>query len=227
MSKKPQIPEGVALLSILLVGMNVLGLFWFSTSVARMANYLENVVTEDEAGTFPDAPLEDIAALADSDSEVRPHGGPRIPGIIDPDLCRPDQIDVADEALVIGIEFNGLSRAYLVDAFDGRRLSGEDPSVQVVNDVLGDVPLTVAHCHRTHSTRVLTQPRDAGQPVRPLSVNIGGFRNGLLLVIGNLSYPHHAKDMPLVDVPFMTTTWSRWKAEHPDSLVYTGRPCES
>ncbi len=232
MSEKSSIPEGVAILSILLVGINILGLFWISASLSRMAVSLRSL--EPAASTIvapvdvPSIPAGDSSPYVSPFVDVSPRAGLKVQGVVHPSLCLPEQVSLPPDALVIGVEVNGEPRAYVVEAFEVFEVDDpNDLSVHVVNDVLGNEPVSITHCNLTHSTRVLTHLVEPGDHAEPLDVRVGGWENGMLLVVDNALYSHHATDVPLVDVPYLTTTWGHWLADHPDSLVYTGHPCDS
>lgn len=232
MSEKSSVPEGVAILSILLVGVNILGLFWISASLSRMATSLHSLgPVAAHVATTPEIPAvldENSSPYVSPFVDVSPRAGLKVKGVVQPSLCQPDQVSLPPDELVIGIEVNGEPRAYVVEAFEVFEVHDpNDLSVHVVNDILGNEPISITHCNLTHSTRVLTHVAESGRQVEPLDVRVGGWENGMLLVVDNALYSHHAPEVPLVDVPYLTTTWGHWLADHPDSLVYTGDPCDS
>src|SRR6478672_4712586 len=101
--------------------------------------------------------------------------GPVATPFITPGKVRPPTIAAAEAGLgddepVIGVVAGGRARAYRVGAFVG--VTG-----QVVNDVVGGVPVTVTHCNQTGCSRVFT-----GDGSDPLPVLTGGYMEGLLLM---------------------------------------------
>jgi hypothetical protein len=212
MSESFTISKRIVLLCLVLTGLNIVVLLSVSFAVFGLTREIGAVSRANlPPGDFPDAP---------------PHANIRIPGVTRPRLCPPDQVDLARDELVIGVEVNGQPRAYLVKAFEVDDVASvRDLSAHIVNDIVGESPVSITHCNRTHSTRVFTYPPGAGVPGEPMDVCVGGWNDGMVVVVGNSAYPQHAEEIPLVDLPFLTTTWSRWQAEHPDSLVYTGDPC--
>ena len=62
---------------------------------------------------------------------------------------------IEPQDLVIGVELNGNARAYRLAAFD-------DPSGHLVNDLMGDVPVSVAYSNLSRCVRVYTGPRNSG-----------------------------------------------------------------
>lgn len=171
-----------------------------------------------------------------------------IPGLTASRLLRPDQIQLADDEQVIGVTVDGESRAYVVSSFEINGIQRvEDISAHLVNDVIAGRPICVTHCDRSHSTRVLTLARNKSESSVPetraqdpsvqessaketptpessatksLDVRIGGWQESMVLVVDGSRYPHHSPDIPLADVQFTTTTWGKWRAEHPETLVY-------
>jgi hypothetical protein len=138
------------------------------------------------------------------------------PGVVNPLVFNAMDAKLPDDELVIGVTVNGESRAYLRGAFE--RLSTR----HVVNDVIGSIALTVAHCDRTGCTRVFAKEAAKG----PLDVRIGGFTvdDGLFLIYDGQRYPQTAADIPLDEIPYVETTWRQWRLDHPHTLVYLGVP---
>lgn len=146
-----------------------------------------------------------------------------IPGVSAPMLYPADQVKLSDEDRVIGVVVDNEPRAYVLDAFAVRGMQRkEDVGVHIVNDYFGSRPICVTHCDRTHSTRVLTTKRPDPTAVGPIDLRVGGWTKGMLLVIDGRRYEHHSDELPLADVEYVTTTWGKWRADHPETLVYTG-----
>lgn len=142
------------------------------------------------------------------------------PGIQNPIFITAAEADLADERVVIGVVVSGEARAYLRDAFDG-------PTRHVVNDLFGSTPVTITHCDRRCSTRVLTQLLETQ---KPLNIRVGGWSYDdamLILIVNERKYTQTAADLPLADVPFSEVTWGEWRQEHPESLVYLGPSMDS
>jgi hypothetical protein len=130
---------------------------------------------------------------------------------------------LADDAAVIGVSAGGKHRAYLVRAFAGTMH-------HVVNDLLGDRPVSVTYCDRTRCTRVFAGARRGD----PLDIFLGGFyRDDMMIRTGSGGMYHHSSGEPInaVSPPFPyptyaheVTTWKKWRTAHPDTDVYTGEP---
>jgi hypothetical protein len=135
---------------------------------------------------------------------------------------------VPDDAVVIGVEVGSVARAYVVQAFEVRNLrpadAQQDPEVakvlgrHVVNDVIDGTAISVTHCDRNRCTRVLTDADSA----EALEIGVGGWDDGMLLLIDGERVPQAAQDVPFEDVPFEVTTWEQWREEHPHTDVYIG-----
>jgi Protein of unknown function (DUF3179) len=147
-----------------------------------------------------------------------------MPGILRPPTTPADEAKLADDAEVIGVSAAGRHRAYVLSAFTG-------PARHVVNDLLGDLPVTVTHCDQTHCTRVFH-----GEPKGDaLTISVGGLWEGRLLVRSHgrfydqetgASTAPGQEPLPYPAHPFEITTWKAWKTAHPDTDAYLGFPEE-
>ena len=80
---------------------------------------------------------------------------------------------LADDDIVIGVVVGGKARAYRLKAF-------KFIARHVVNDVINGTAVTVTYCDRDGCLRAFAADVD-----EPLPVRVGGFREGLLLRIGD------------------------------------------
>ena len=236
-------------LLLLLVGMWAVGPSSFEAAggVAASGNR-KPAAQPSDSPPFQWLPAEDEAvrgALRSAEANRWPAGkrGPRRPpfafdvdGIEQPSVVEAEDADVPDGALVVGVRTGAMARAYLVSAFEMRPLDGvtfqlkPDGSVDlkpeqaavlarhVVNDVVGEQPVTVTYCELQECTRVLTAPKED----KALEVGVGGWNDGLVLVIDGQRVPQRSPDMPLEDMPFEVTTWKEWLEDHPETDVYIG-----
>jgi hypothetical protein len=140
--------------------------------------------------------------------------------IVRPPTVRPDAAGLPEDAAVIGVVVDGKARAYALRSLRHLRQ-------HVVNDLVGGVPITVAHCDVTGCTRVYA----SRQRSEPLDVTEAGFRDGeMILKIEGVSYQHSsgepieagpaAPPLPYEGYPWIRTTWRKWKQEHPETDVY-------
>jgi hypothetical protein len=138
-----------------------------------------------------------------------------------PRLLPADQAKLEDRVQVIGVTVKGKPRAYLLSALGGQ------PMVHVVNDLIGDVPVSLAYCDRTKCITVFTGPAHGAL----LALAFGGFDpDGMLIRAAGDTYFQHtlnpvengARPFPYTPLQFEQTTWQEWKTAHPDTEVYTG-----
>ena len=137
-----------------------------------------------------------------------------IPPIDEPPLEYADDVNLEDEAIVIGIVVNGEPRAYLREAFEMH------PHRHVVTDSIDSTPVAITHCDRLRCTRVFTG-RDLEDP---RTIRVGGWRpdQSLGLIVKEQEYSQHSPEIPLDEVPFVELPWGLWRELFPDTLVYVG-----
>ena len=143
------------------------------------------------------------------------------PSISRPPTRRAEQAKLPDYEEVIGIVVNGKARAYRVKAFD-------DPSRHIVNDLIGDRPVTVTYCDLSDCARAYAGPR--GGP--PLEVFQAGTKGPeMILKVGETYYWHRTAEpvetgggspFPYATYPLARRTWGDWRREHPDTDLYLG-----
>lgn len=145
-----------------------------------------------------------------------------LPVIQSPYILTQNSVKVVDECKVIGVECNGVSRAYVLAAFF-------DEGHQVVNDVVGKSAITVTHSSRSNVTKVFNVPNRT----EPLSLAVGGWMTddgksgSLLLKEDEIVYDQESgrsisgdQSLPYQEYPFHLTTWKIWKDSHRDTDVY-------
>ncbi len=135
-----------------------------------------------------------------------------VPGLRLPTVKPADEAPLPDETPVIGVVIEGSSRAYLPQAM-------EDFSTHVINDRIGDVPVTVTYCTMLKCVRVFTRMGETG----PLDVALGGLHMGrMALEIDGERFAQDASNLPVDDLDYLRTTWGQWKTSHPDTDVFVG-----
>lgn len=154
-------------------------------------------------------------------------------GIEQPPALDAEVADVQDDSLVIGVRIGLATRAYLLKAFESRGVPlivGQDGSAfvdprdapglarHVINDVLDEQPVTITYSGLPRSARVLT----AAARETALDVGLGGWDDGMLLLIGGERIPQHSAELPLDDLPFEVTTWKQWRNRFPRTEIYVG-----
>jgi hypothetical protein len=139
--------------------------------------------------------------------------------IIKPRTLPADKARLDDNDLVIGVTVGDKHRAYLMRAMGG------SPQYHIVDDLLGELPVSVAYCDRTHCSKVFT----GGKSESVLDVAFGGFKDNHLLIRANgITYFQHnlqplrssAAPFPFREAEFEETTWKEWRKAHPDTDVY-------
>jgi hypothetical protein len=134
------------------------------------------------------------------------------PGLRQPPAVRADEAMLADDAPVIGVVADGRPRAYLVSAM-------RSMSSHVVNDLVGEVPVTVTYCDRTDCIRTFSA-KSRGEP---LTLGVGGWSNGgMELRLDERNYPQESAEVPLDDFEFERTTWGEWRERHPETEIFVG-----
>jgi hypothetical protein len=152
---------------------------------------------------------------------VRPlwsvHDPLKVDGITDPVLCPADEAGIGDEERVIGVVEGEEARAYLVAAFEihDLRLPG-DLAVHVVHDEIGGRQVCITHCDITRTTRVFG---GANLP----TIQVGGFDQGMVLVVDNQRYRQNDARLPLPKTRFEEVSWGEWRSRHPRTRLYVGQ----
>ena len=149
-------------------------------------------------------------------------------GIREPATMSAADADIPPEKSVIGVCVDNQCRAYLIESFTMQpgheiTLGANDASMQalgrhVVNDLIGEMPISVTYCDSSQCARVFTAEDDES-----LDLAVGGYHEGemQLLLLGK-RFSQLAADAPLKDYPFEITTWEKWKARHPATDIYVG-----
>jgi hypothetical protein len=153
-----------------------------------------------------------------SSSGAGPTGTPPVNNSVNRPRTVPGaRASLADSDEVIGLVVGGQARAYRLEAL-------KVIARHVVNDVVNKTAVTVTYCDRNDCVRTFTDDSD-----RPLPIGVAGYRNGLLLRVGDgLFYQKNAKavgggqEVAYRSAPYKRTTWAEWKKDHPDTDVYVG-----
>jgi hypothetical protein len=140
------------------------------------------------------------------------------PGIRPVQMHSADVRGVRNSDEVIGVIVDGKPRAYLAAATRQLRCC-------VVNDVLGDRPITVVHAFEFDEFRVLTSKRRSAAETAPASLEVGilgSIEGTLFLTYGQKRFYFDEHGIPLSDYPFARCTWGAWKNAYPDTDLFTG-----
>jgi hypothetical protein len=153
-----------------------------------------------------------------------------LPGVHYPPAVAAGSVKLPDPTPVIGVTAGGRHRAYLLEALARNQR-------HVVNDLLGNVPVTVTYCDALDCTRVFTEPG----ATQALDIGIGGWighsrhgslKGSMLLRVGSARYRQDngrpleagAAPFPCTELTFVRQTWQAWRRAHPDTDVYVGDP---
>lgn len=150
-------------------------------------------------------------------------------GVIRPLTVEAAKAGLKDDAEVLGVEVNGVTRAY-------RLATLSDINRHIVNDTLKGVPVSVLYCDLNDCARAYTGPASPD----PLPIRMAGMKFGdLIFKVGEVFYQLSTNqalggsrfpgdpDSSLPPLPFSPTavtrtTWGAWKQQHPGTDVYLG-----
>lgn len=154
-------------------------------------------------------------------------GGPPpdgIPPIDDPKFLAPDDVDfLADAEPVLAVEIEGDARAYPLQIMVWH---------EIVNDVIGGVPVAVTYCPLCNTGIAFERPTIAGELLD--FGTSGKLYNSNLVMYDRQSETYWAQATgtaivgpyageQLAFVPARIVSFGDWKAEHPDGLVLSRR----
>ena len=178
--------------------------------------------------TLAPSPPFDLSDLTIPPEEVR-HGGPPkdgIPALTDPAVVAASAANyLAEDDMVIGVEFGGEARAYPLAILDLH---------EIVNDTVGGRPIAVTYCPLCDSSVVFDRRSTNG--VREFGVSGRLYNSNVLLydrrdsgveslwtqmgAVG-LSGPGAGEALPRL--PLEVTDWGSWKSRHPATTVLTAQ----
>ncbi len=142
------------------------------------------------------------------------------PGIDQPPTRPALESGLDDGSMVIGIEVDGKARAYAASAMSS-------PTQHIVNDLVGEVPVTVTYCDRNNCARAFT----ADQRSHRLRIDLMGMvmgrmvlrtESGMYYQDSGASVNENGAPLPYAHFPVAVTTWKAWRDAHPDTDVYVG-----
>jgi hypothetical protein len=146
-----------------------------------------------------------------------------VPGIVRPPTVEAARSKLREDETVVGFVVAGRARAYRLEAFNNR-------SRHVVNDVVGETPVSVTFCDLDHCVR--GYKGQAGG--KPLDVSTAGLFQGhemILEINGQRYFQNSGREfepsaspskLPLESIDPTLTTWGAWKRDHPETDVYEG-----
>lgn len=136
------------------------------------------------------------------------------PSVREPPRRPAHQAELADDVEVIGVDNQGVARAYVVREM-------KRPERHVINDRLGSDALTVTYCNIKECVKIYK-----ARQVTPLDLSVAGYSEGMLLRKGNAIFhqdgtPFERQEarLPYDSHPFERTTWGKWRTEHPQTEI--------
>jgi len=155
--------------------------------------------------------------------KIRGGGPPKdgIPSIDNPVFVGIDESRfMSDSDTVVGVEMNGEIKAYPLFILVWH---------EIVNDRIGDVPVSVTYCPLCYTSQVFERVID-GQEVE--FGTSGKLYNSNLLMYDRLTESYWSQALGLAVtgelsghrlnlIPFDVITWGDWKVLHPDTMVLT------
>lgn len=169
----------------------------------------------------------DLSSVAIPVEEIL-HGGPPKDGI--PALSRPNTIPATDadylndQSRVIGLVFDGESRAYPLSILNHH---------EIVNDEIGERAVAVTYCPLCDSAAVFDRQTELG----PREFGVSGllYNSNVLMYdrtegveslwsqIKSEGVSGPGNGVGLTALPFQLTTWGDWKARHPETIVLSSQ----
>jgi len=168
--------------------------------------------------------LTQIDYHADLDLELLMVGCPNadcIPSIDAPRFVSSNVIWMYDQDIVIGVSFNGVTKAYSRSILDRH---------EIVNDTFGNIPVIVSYCPICNSAVAFVAPEINGE-IATFGVSGRLYKSDLVMydrvtysfwsqIEGQAIIGPLASASPVIRrIPVDMALWASWKATHPDTLV--------
>ena len=132
-------------------------------------------------------------------------------GITDAYFHQVDEVLIDDDIPVIGIEVDGVFRAFLDEGM-------MELDQHVVHTEQNGQPITIAYCDITDCVRVYHRG-----DLATTEIMMGGMlENQLALMVRGSRYRLDDEKIPLEQYPLTRTTWGEWKKAHPETDIYVG-----
>ncbi len=189
------------------------------------ATLSEKYFQQDELDRFGlEIDLTKVAYQSDLDLDALMVGCPEadcIPSIDAPRFEAADTIWMYDEDIVIGVNFNGIAKAYQMHILNRH---------EIVNDMFGDIPVVVSYCPLCNSAVAFVAPEIEGE-VAEFGVSGRLYKSDLVMydrvtysfwsqIEGQAIVGPLASASPVIQrIPVDMALWASWKAAHPDTLV--------
>ena len=137
--------------------------------------------------------------------------GMDIPGISDPYFHAADEVIIPETTPVIGVIVDGKARAYMDEGM-------AEADQHIVHDTFGNQQLTIVYCDKSNCVRVF----DSTEAELDSILMAGMKRDQLQLKVGTRDFALDDESIPIPDYESERTTWSEWKAAHPETDIYVG-----
>lgn len=144
------------------------------------------------------------------------------PGLRMPATVKAQDADIKDDESVIGVSAGGKYRAYRVKAM-------VSVATHVINDLIGEVPVTVTYDEHADKSQVFTCDKMG----RPMDVEMRGYYNGMLIrndgqmirqdTGRRMAQPGEEGEQVLTLYPHTRTDWKTWRTTFPDTDAYVGQ----
>jgi len=135
-----------------------------------------------------------------------------LPGINKPKIRSIAEVEIDDQAEIIGIAVGDRYRAYLIKSLSYM-------NSHIINDLIDDVPVSVTYCDRSNRIKVFSFYTRG----KIIDLSLAGvYNNELILQLDDEMYEQRAEKIPLQKYSFERTTWKQWKDAHPDTDIYIG-----
>jgi hypothetical protein len=146
-----------------------------------------------------------------------------VSGVDRPKIIEASQSKLSPDEEVFGIVVGGKARAYRLDAF-------RDKARHVVNDLIGDLPISVTYCDLGDCVRGYAGAPGEGR----LRLSTAGLMEGRQMILEYEGKRYHQDSgkpfrsgaaesiLPLERLDLIRTTWERWKRDYPETEVYEG-----
>ncbi|MFK8113548.1 MAG: DUF3179 domain-containing (seleno)protein [Rubripirellula sp.] len=137
-----------------------------------------------------------------------------LPSVDEPELLDIEQAELDDSTEIVGVEVNGESCAFVLDAMS-------DPTRHIVNLFLNKKPISVSYCSIQDCVRVLSDESDELLPLR-----VGGLdiNNHMVFLFKGKRYSQESRELPAIDYDFVRTSFGAWKLLHPKTVVCRPKP---
>jgi hypothetical protein len=129
-----------------------------------------------------------------------------------PEAIPASKVWLGEQIEVLGVTVAGKHRAYELGTFTSE-------NTRLINDLIGDVPVTVAYCIKPRRQYAFTSDQ-RGSPLDMWVIN-AGREDHVVCRIGEIVYSVHLGDPrpPLKELAVTRTTWKDWKQAHADTDV--------